>query len=404
VIADLVEDLPRAGLVREAFVVLKTARQMEQSHPVRGEAVSEFDRLFRAAFTAAVEAVVASADHWDPAQRDDERLLECLDELTEHYLSLWLEHSKTLRLSVLDRVGGDEWRRISQFVENYGRDLFVPKFLAMGNLRAILDQGVERFLDYLAQEPDPLHPVRLIDDLDRSISRRDAARLLEPILQAFVENYEEYKDYTATAAQAAYGERYFTLLEFLRLKTQYARSEWHLRPIVMVHGVLARLGRHEAAQRWQDAMADRTAELAENIAQQLAELEARHGIRIRTVRDRVHERFVRPMVLDRIVALIEPAMNEASALASRRLGHDRAAETSPSTGSFGRIVSELGEYTAAPSGSGLDLPHWLRVLQETVQRARQSRLADRSARDVAARVAVSYAALRKQFDDWDGPL
>jgi len=407
VIADLVEDLPRAGLVREAFVVLKTARHMEQSHPVRGEAVSEFDRLFRAAFTAAVEAVVASADHWDPAQRDDERLLECLEELTEHYLSLWLEHSKALRLSVLDRVGGDEWRRISQFVENYGHDLFVPKFLAMGNLRAILDQGVERFLDYLAQEPDPLHPIRLIDDLDRSISRRDAARLLEPILQTFVENYEEYKDYAATAAQAAYGERYFTLLEFLRLKTQYARSEWHLRPVVMVHGVLARLGRHEAAQRWQEAMAARTAELAENVVRQLAELEARHGVRIRTVRDRLHERFVRPLVLDRIVALIEPAMNEALVPASRGVpGRGGAADSDAlaSTDSFQRLLAELREYSETPTGSGLDLPHWLRVLHDKVDHVRQSRLTGRPARQSLVITPVSYLDLRKQFDDWGRPL
>jgi hypothetical protein len=411
VIADLVRQLARAGLVRESFAVLKTAQHMERSHPVRGEGISEFDRLFRTALVAACEAVVLSADHWDLPRRGDSQLLECLEQLTEHYVAAWLEHSKTIRLSVLDRVGGgDEWRRIGQFIEIYGHDLFVPKFMALANLRSILDQGVERFLDYLGEDRDPLHPIRLIDDLDRVISRRDACRTLELILQVFVENYVEYKDYLATAAQAAYGERFFTLLDFLQLKAFYARAEWNLRPLVMVHAVLARLGRQELAERWQEAMAQRTAELADNIVRRLAELESRHGTRIRTVRDRLQERFVRPLALDRIIALVEPVMSEAFVSASGDAGpaFDAAdSDAPPTTGSFRRLLAELREFSETPIGSGLDVPHWLQELHRAVQVERERRRAQPRQPKTAQttpHAIVSLTALRQQLDRWNDPL
>ena len=76
----------------------------------------------------------------------------------------------------------------------------------MANLRGILHRGVGAYLDYLRDNPDPLQPVRLLDELDRGIRREDAVRRLEIVLQAVVENYEEYKDYNTTTTQSDYGE------------------------------------------------------------------------------------------------------------------------------------------------------------------------------------------------------
>ena len=90
---------------------------------------------------------------------------------------------------------------LRDFVKRYGRDLFHARFLTLGNLRGILHRGVGAYLDYLRDNPDPLHPVKLIDDLGRNIPTEDAVERSQVILQAVVENYEEYKDYNATTTR-----------------------------------------------------------------------------------------------------------------------------------------------------------------------------------------------------------
>ena len=74
------------------------------------------------------------------------------------------------------------------------------------------------------------------------VTREEVEPRLRIVLQAVVENYEEYKDFNATTTQSDYGENLFILLEFLRLKTDYERHAWHFRPLVLAHDVLARRG------------------------------------------------------------------------------------------------------------------------------------------------------------------
>ena len=87
--------------------------------------------------------------------------------------------------------------------------------MTLANLRGILHRGVGAYLDYLRDNPDPLQPVRLLDDLDRGIRREDAVRRLEIVLQAVIENYEEYKDYNTTTTQSDYGENLSRAAGFL---------------------------------------------------------------------------------------------------------------------------------------------------------------------------------------------
>src|SRR5207302_4547574 len=110
------------------------------------------------------------------------------------FLTLWIEHSRTLQLSILETIQSDsEWQALQTFIQRYGGDLFHARFMTLGNLRGVLSQGVGAYLDYLHDNPDPLHPIRLLDDLDDSISRADAVKRLELVLQAVGENYEEYR-------------------------------------------------------------------------------------------------------------------------------------------------------------------------------------------------------------------
>ncbi len=393
----LATNLPRLGLLHETFHLLKTARAMEQAHPTRGRGVTEFNHLFQSGYQAVVEAVVDSAAVPSSASRDQE-LVDLLETLTRPFLKLWVEHSQTLQLSTLETIAGqEEWDALREFVQRYGGDLFHAKFLTLANLRGILHRGIDAYLDYLRDNPDPLNPVRLVDDLasepPESTQRLTARRWLQCILQALVENYEEYKDYNTTTPQSDYGQNLYMLLDFLRLKADYERHAWRLRPLVLAHEVLARRGRSDLAASWQEAFARLTQELSAQYLDRLASLERTHGMRLRTVADLVEERFVKPLVLDRMCALIEPAMVEA-----RRSSEGRA---------FARLQKELKPLTMTPTGVGLDVPHWLRRLEVEVQRVHAAQttiavLAESFMR--VPKIALSLQELRRQVQNWEKPL
>src|SRR5262249_4014507 len=125
VLRALLANLPRLGLLRETFDLLKTARAMEQAQPPRGRGITEFNHFFQTAYQAVLECVIESAATWNAEQADDSELVSLLESLTHPFLALWFEHSRTLQLSVLETVGGDdEWAALQRFVRQYGGDLF----------------------------------------------------------------------------------------------------------------------------------------------------------------------------------------------------------------------------------------------------------------------------------------
>jgi hypothetical protein len=395
VLRALASNLPRLGLLRETALLLVTARVMERARPAEGgRGVSEFNFLFEAAYQAVADAVVTSAAGWPAAEAGDAELVEMLEKVTEPFLSVWIEHSRQLHMSALEAYQDDkDWEGLRRFVKTYGRDLFNPRFLMPANLRGILHRGVGAYLDYLRDNPDPLHPVRLLDDLDGRISRADAEHYLRGVLQAVVENYEEYKDFNAHTAQSDYGENLYRLLDFLRLKARYERQAWEFRPLLLAHEALAHKGRTGAAVLWQESFRGLVAEEADAYRLALAELEREHGLRMGTVADRLGERFVKPLALDRLCALIEPAMEEA--------------RTAGGGSAFARFQAELATWTEAPAGVGFDVPQWLRRLEAEMQRVRGARSAIAALVENYFRVpqrALGYEELRQHLDDWHRSL
>jgi hypothetical protein len=393
VLRALLANLPRLGLLRETYGLLRTSRAMEQAQPMRGRGVTEFNHFFQAAYQAVVESVVESAPSWGSSHDSDEELVAVLERLTGPFLTLWMEHSRSLQLSVLETLTGEsEWRAVQAFVQRYGADLFHARFMTMANLRGILHRGVGAYLEYLRDNPDPLRPIRLLDELDRGIRREDAIRRLEIVLQAVIENYEEYKDYNTTTTQSDYGENLHVLLEFLRLKVAYERHAWQFRPLVLAHEVLARHGRTQTAILWEQSLTRVTRDLARRHLEQLDRLERIRGIRLNTIRDHLNERFIKPLALDRLCALIEPSMRE-----SRQDGEKP---------NFTRLRHELHAFTASPMGVGLDVPYWLRRLEMEVHRVQATRttiavLAENFFR--VPRQPLSWDELQRQLGDWDQP-
>ncbi len=364
VLRRLLVGLPRLGLLAETTQLLAIIQQMERKHPVGPGAVTEFDDLFDIACRGIFRCLVESSADWpaQTAQRGpkselrDKMLLEALEQAAEGLVNRWVAHSRHVRLSVLELVHDrEEWSALKQFIRRYGEDLFTQKFMMMSNLRGILHQGVDRWLRACEEEPEE-HHFRLLKDLDRRIPRAEAVRHLELILEAVLENYGEYLDYNSTTTQSDRGEMLYTLLDFLRLEASYNRVAWNLRPVVLAHEVLVRMGRHRAAQAWRALFSQRCEPIASEHQWRLEDLIDKYAMRLPSVAQRIGERFVRPLVVDRLRALVRDAVAPEP-----RAKHRRA---------FEQLLRGIETLASEPSGGGFEPPDWLTALEEELDAAR----------------------------------
>jgi hypothetical protein len=393
VLEDLLTRLPRLGLLRETFQLTKLARQMEWNNPPDGRRVSSFDHLFRTALVGVVETILSSAAEWGEDAGPDGPLSTMLFQLADAFQELWVQHSQSLRLSVLESVNDDDdWEPVRAFVKTYGSDLFTVPFLGLSNMRGILARGIGSWLDHEAERDDHDKRPRLVNDWAKgTIDRTRTARAAEAVLQALVEHYDEYRDYNTTTTQSDYGENIHILLDFLRVKVRYDRYAWRLRPLTLAHEVLCKRGNDDLAGKWRDFIVEKTTGLAEDLLDRLGALEVRHGVKLRTIRDRLEERFVLPLEIDQAVARVAPAAEAARA----GEGEDNPA--------FRRLNAAVEPLAENVSGVGLDVPAWVRRLEESLRAAKAH---DNSDGDEPIRhtSALDFEELRRQLADWDRPL
>lgn len=390
----LLAELPRLGLLRETWHVLRTAYIMERSSNPGSVAITEFDRLFQQALRGSIEMLVRSAATWYGGKFPREQLIELVGNITELYLKLWLKHSSTMRLTSVEALKEqDIWREVKQFIKTYGGDLFQAHLLNLGNVRAILHHGVPQYLNYMIENQDPIRPVKLLEALGNGIEMEDAAELLELVFRILVEKFDRFMEYNTTTTQSDYGEQLHILLDFLKLESSYERQAWNLSPLVIAHEVLAREGLPDAAKLWQDVLTRKTNKLAEEHLHKLKRLEKTHGIRLPGITDRLNERFVKPLVLDRILALVEPVMNSA------RAGHDPAA--------FKTLRPEIEKYLESSSGAAFDVHPWLQSLEEEVQHVEatwKGHLDPDRSPSPRPPTPLDLGALRVQISQWEKPL
>jgi len=197
-------------------------------------------------------------------------------------------------------------------------------------------------------------------------------------MEAVVENYAEYVDYNSTTTQSDRGDMLYTLLDYLRLRASYDRVAWNLQPVVLAHEVLVRSGHDEAAEVWRAAVAERTSSIAEDHLKKFTRLNRKYGMRLPSIADRLGERFIRPLAVDRLCALIEPAMDEAHAKtrpggspnieAPQRVLPHSVVPHGDEPSSFARLEEGIQEFTRDISGAGFDVPAWLEALEQEVDR------------------------------------
>ena len=172
-------------------------------------------------------------------------------------------------------------------------------------------------------------------ELDGPLSREDAVRWLSLALEAVVENYAEYVDYNSTTTQSDRGEMLYTLWTIcgcgratIAWRGTCSRCSWPTRPW---------FGPDATARPeiWRSAVAERTAEIAEEHLKRFARLNRRYGMRLPSIAERLGERFVRPLQVDRLCALVRPAMKELQS--GRSDGSPRGAANGFSTSAQGSL-------------------------------------------------------------------
>ncbi len=351
----LLRELPKLGLLRHTWHVLNTVYKMERRWRPQGQAITEFDRLFGIALRSTLEAFLDSVDNWPDSPDAADDLLNFIGELIEPFQQLWLRHSRTMRLSSVDGVRlNEDWDQLYEFIQQYGADLFHASQLTLGHVRAILQNGIGWYLDYLGQEVDPVRPIRLISDLEAGrIAREDAEWCLETIYSIVVDKFDRFLEYNTTTTQSDYGEMFYTLLDFLRLEARYDREAWNLTPLVTVHEVLCRKGKMDAARLWADMFEAQTSDLADQHQSDLQALETRHGMKMPAIADHLNQRFYKPLQVNEMLALVEPAVAGMQ-------------ETPSQSGAFETLAAKVRSYLEGSWGSGIDIPQWIRLLDREV--------------------------------------
>jgi hypothetical protein len=218
-----------------------------------------------------------------------------------------------------------------------------------------LHQGIENYLNSIVEEPDLSEGQRkLLAAIDNGLPRATVVENLTIVIESIAENYAEFKDFNNTTTQSDHGELLYMLLDLLRLKASYQRFAWTIKPVSLAHEVLVRRGRMAAAELWRRAVAQRTSDVADWHLKRWQDLCRQYGLRLPTIGDLLSERFVRPLAVDRMLALVRPAIDES------RHGEHPAA--------FHLLEQEINEFAEHPIGSGLDVPAWIASLEQEVSR------------------------------------
>lgn len=362
VVLRLFESLPRQGLLIETFELLRTVQNMERIRPTLPGAITEFDRLFETATKGIADCIAFSAKQWPDNTNDDvpkeKAVVDLAEKSVDVLLTCWLSHSKHIRISAVESIMNElSWRSIKSFIVTYGEDLFTQHFLAFRNIRAILHQGVKTYLRTLihvfSSEGELEFGSRLVADLTSGkVDMNHMAGTLELILECIAENYSVYIDYNSTTTQSDHGDKLYMLVDMLRVLTAYERISWNLKPVYWIHDTLIRGDLNEIASLWEKNIARKSAGLSNENLKHYRKLNEEYGIWLPSIYERLEERFVRPLHVDRMLGLVSQAIKDVRG-------------TGPSA-AFEKLESLVEEFASSPMGVGFEVPDWLNDLEEEV--------------------------------------
>ncbi|APZ96172.1 hypothetical protein [Fuerstiella marisgermanici] len=361
VIRMLLSQLPRLGLIEETYRLLQTAFKMERTSRPLGQAVTEFDRLFRIGLACSVEALLHAASRWKTSTTRQRRsVFRRLQRLLDAYRELWSAHSSSMRLSVVEELNdSDRADEVREFIETYGEDLFHTRMLTLGNARAIVHHGADSLLDELEQNLSVVQPVKIVDDVTAGVIGRDeATEMMEFVYEAVVDNFDRFLEYNTTTTHSDYGNRLYCLLDFLRLESLYDRFNWNNIPYQIAHEAAVRFGADDLAGEIEAELRDTTFEVADSLVDELQDLETEYGVQLPTLHDHVHERIVGALSVNRMTARVgrcSPGLSGVS--------EEEAADH------FRILRQEIADFMEGRLGSGIEPPDWMHQLAREFERA-----------------------------------
>jgi hypothetical protein len=118
-------------------------------------------------------------------------------------------------------------------------------------------------------------------------------------------------------------------------------------------------------------------------------------MRMPTITDHLKERFIKPLAVNRILALVSQAVNDA-----------RKMTVSPSD-AFELLREEVDSYLEDSWGSGIDVPDWLRSLEREVFNAAHPDEGGRPGMEADLEVLpvlISRDEFFRQCRNWRDPL
>jgi hypothetical protein len=118
-------------------------------------------------------------------------------------------------------------------------------------------------------------------------------------------------------------------------------------------------------------------------------------MRLPGIADLVREKFVKPLTVDRFIALIPQAMRDA-----RREG------TSTTSKVFQVLKKEVDSYMANSTGSGVDIPPWLQSFEREVEIEEGRNVGDGDHQEIAPPplIRITLAEVERQLSTWESPL
>lgn len=357
----MLSQLPRLGLLEESFRLLQTAYRMERGSRPLGQAVTEFDRLFRIGLASSVEAILHASTRWKTeTARQRRSIFRRVQRLLDAYNKLWAIHSSSMRLSIVEELHDEERAsEVRDFIEKYGEDLFHTRMLTLGNARAIVHHGAESLLEELQNSLAMQKTVRILEDIERGeIDRDEATDLMEFVYESVVDNFDRFLEYNTTTTHSDYGSRLFCLLDFLRLESLYERFNWNNIPYQIAHEAAVRFGSDEVAADLEAELRDATREVSGSLLDELLELEAEYGVQLPTLHDHISERIVGTLSVNRMKARM-----------SRCSSHLSDVSEQEAEANFGILRSEIADYMEGRLGSGIEPPEWMQQLAREFERA-----------------------------------
>lgn len=353
----LLKQLPRLGLLRETWHVVKLAHRMERESRPGQMAVTEFDRIFRTGLRNTIDCLIKSSNTWHDGNYSADHLIGIVGDVRQHYSDQWYRHSRTMRLSTAESFRDDDlWDDARDFIETFGEEFFHARSLTLGNVRTILHNGVEWFLEQLSQYDDPIRPNPLIRAIEEKlVDPEEAVDMLEVIYGAVVDKFDRFLEYNTTTTQSDYGNKFYVLLDFLRVEAAYDRIAWERIPDGIVHRSLAMADKQQVLRILEGILEAETREDADEHIKELHSLEDQYGVHLPSISDRLNERFVKPLSVNRMLALVKPSIQTATT-------GDEAA------GQFQLLREEIDAYMADTAGSAIDIPQWLQDVEREVSR------------------------------------